>query len=448
MAFRKIAYIRHYILADVVTGEVGMARTKLTAAKVRGFACPEGRGQAFLFDTDSKQLAVRVTPRGDPAYVFESRFAGSTVRVTIGSTASWPLAKARERARELQQGIDAGIDPRDQKRERLAAARAKREAAAEADTVSLAALLDAYIEFQKARGRSSWQDAQSIFRLHVVGAWPKVARLPARDVTGEMIGDAMRKLVQRGQARTANKLRAYLRSAFNLGRKARTSADIPVEFKAFGVTSNPADDCAVVEGGNNADKNPLTPNELRTYWHAIEILDGLRGAALRLHLLTGGQRIEQLVRLRTADIHEDHIVLFDSKGRPGRGARAHHVPLLPVAVDALRECAPRGEFALSSTGGSKPLDNNTLGRWARAAAPMIEGFTAKRIRSGVETALAAIGVSREVRGHLQSHGIAGIQARHYDAHDYLPAKRRALEELFDLLTADKEDQVVPIRARG
>jgi hypothetical protein len=30
---------------------------------------------------------------------------------------------------------------------------------------------------------------------------------------------------------------------------------------------------------------------------------------------------------------------------------------------------------------------------------------------------------------LQSHGLTGVQARHYDGHDYLPEKRMALETL-------------------
>src|ERR1035438_2658970 len=41
---------------------------------------------------------------------------------------------------------------------------------------------------------------------------------------------------------------------------------------------------------------------MRSYWHAIKRLPGFKGSLLRLHLLTGGQRIEQLVNLQTADI--------------------------------------------------------------------------------------------------------------------------------------------------
>lgn len=52
----------------------------------------------------------------------------------------------------------------------------------------------------------------------------------------------------------------------------------------------------------------------------------------------------------------------------------------------------------------------------------------------METALASARVSQEIRGRLQSHGIAGVQARHYDGHDYMDEKREALETLFKLLT--------------
>ena len=32
-----------------------------------------------------------------------------------------------------------------------------------------------------------------------------------------------------------------------------------------------------------------------------------------------------------------------------------------------------------------------------------------------------------MRAQIQSHGLGGIQQRHYDRHDYMPEKRAALE---------------------
>ena len=47
-----------------------------------------------------------------------------------------------------------------------------------------------------------------------------------------------------------------------------------------------------------------TSNTLRNclYWQLLEAAPALRGCCLRMHLLTGRQRIEQLVRLRRADV--------------------------------------------------------------------------------------------------------------------------------------------------
>jgi hypothetical protein len=93
-------------------------------------------------------------------------------------------------------------------------------------------------------------------------------------------------------------------------------------------------------------------------------------------------------------------------------------------------------YTISTTQGRDHLASKTLSDWARDAATIaqIEGFTAKRLRSGVETILAAAKVDRETRGRLQSHGISGVQAKHYDGHDYLAEKLESLKTLHSLLT--------------
>ena len=189
------------------------------------------------------------------------------------------------------------------------------------------------------------------------------------------------------------------------------------------------------------DKRPLSRDELRTYWGAIKSMSGIRGALLRLHLLTGGQRIEQLVKLRTVDIAKDAITLYDGKGRPGRPPRPLAVPLTKLARAALTGCEPIGEFALSTDGGKTHIAATTLSAWAaEAAGDAIDEFQTKRIRSGVETLLAALGVSSDVRGRLQSHGVSGVQARHYDGHLYLDEKRAALMLLEKSLNARRAAQ--------
>jgi integrase len=371
---------------------------------------------------------------------------GATVRITIGAVADWPLGEARTRAQELKRFTDAGTDPREIESQKQAASAAAKAAKLEAERYTLANLLTAYCDQQEALGRKSHADARSIFKLHVVEAWPKVAALPANVVTPEQIADMMRRVIQLGKGRTANKLRSYVRAAYQVAKASRSKASIPVAFKAYNVVSNPAGETEPDESANKADKNPLSAGELRTYWQAIQKIEGFPGALLRLHLLTGGQRLEQLVQLLTADAQDDAILLFDGKGRPGKPPRPHLVPLTHEAAVALIECEPRGAFALSTDGGQTHVSAATLSEWAMQAGAGIEKFQTKRIRSGVETLLASARISGEHRGRLQSHGISGVQARHYDGHDYMDEKREALNALFNLLTVEPESNVVPFKA--
>lgn len=329
---------------------------------------------------------------------------------------------------------------------------AKRAAQERAERYTLAKLLDDYANYLETLARSSHRDVRSIFRLHVLERWPELANRPAVEITTEDVTDVLRAVIESGKGRTANKLRSYLRAAYQTAKKSRNKGSIPERFKAYDVRDNPVADTEPDELSNKADKNPLSIEELCRYWRMIEALEDIRGAVLRLHLLTGGQRIEQLVKLRTRDIAHDcaTFTLIDSKGRPGKGARRHVVPLVSVAQVALQQCEPTGEYALSTDGGTTHVTAATLSKWAVSVAATAQGsaesdmdnviepineFKAKRIRSGVETLLSKAGVSLEVRGHLQSHGISGVQKRHYDGNDFLPEKLAALEALYRTLEA-------------
>lgn len=124
---------------------------------------------------------------------------------------------------------------------------------------------------------------------------------------------------------------------------------------------------------------------------------GGEAAALRQHLPTGGQRIEQFGRWRWADVGDQPVTIF--------------IPLLPSARSDLAALKRAGEYAISTTAGKKIISVRSFAGWAHAVvADSNEGFQLKRMQSGVETLLAAYGVSREVRGDRQSHCLTGVQA--------------------------------------
>jgi integrase len=349
------------------------------------------------------------------------------------------IAAARERCRQLSvkhtklHGIGGLKEAKAIERRQYVA---DKEAAATRATHSLGKLLDDYVKHQATQGRISAREAKNLFDLHVLKAWPALAHTPASEINQDQVIDMLRRLTEQGKGRTSNKLRAYLRAAFQCAVDVRVTASIPVAFKAYAVQTNPAAQTRRDGRFDGADKRPLSADELRTYWQLIEKLPGLRGRCLRMHLLTGGQRIEQLARLRWANVRADSITIHDTKGRPGRGPRAHTVPIIKAALRDLQAFERIGDHVFSTTKGVKPISGTTLSGWAaQAVGDAIEGFQLKRIRSGVETLLAANRISREIRGHVQSHGLTGIQARHYDGHDYMLEKREALELLAKELTA-------------
>ena len=127
----------------------------------------------------------------------------------------------------------------------------------EKSTRTLQKLLDAYVAHLKTQGRRSHVDAAQIFKLHITAAWPAVVDAPAVDLTPDQVLDMLRRLIEAGKGRTANKLRSYLRAAYQCALDVRTTASIPVVFKGFGIVFNPAAQTRRSPQFDRADKRPL-----------------------------------------------------------------------------------------------------------------------------------------------------------------------------------------------
>ena len=415
----------------------------LTHGLLERAACPDGVSFVLLRDTGKKGLRLRITKAGGKHWQFETRIKGKLFTRALGEWPAVGLDVARKEAHRLRGLAEQGIDPRAgeaQEKAAKAQAEAEKERAAK---FTFGALMADYANELERQGKTSHAKVRGIFKLHLIEGAPKLAATPAALVTAEQVADLLRGLSEAGKERTAGKVRSYCRAAFEMARTSRLNLQVPVHFKSYGVQHNPAAETVAIK--LVPDKNPLMPVHLRQYWQAIEPLQGVRGAVLRLHLLTGGQRIEQLRQLIRSNVGERTITLLDAKGRTGRGARLHTIPLLPAAREALNTLLALnpGEFPLSVDGGESPVSAKAIADWAKDAATGLEWvptdkpvgqFQAKRIRSGVETALASLRVSQEIRGHLLSHGVTGVQAASYDGHDYAPQKLEALKTLHRFLT--------------
>ncbi len=109
-----------------------------------------------MWDASAPGLGLRATPSGKPAYVFQSVYQGKDIRLTIGSPAAWRIPDAQAKARELQRLIDEGKDPRDLKRDALAAA-AEKKAADIAQALTVGEVWPLYLENGRPKRRDEWK---------------------------------------------------------------------------------------------------------------------------------------------------------------------------------------------------------------------------------------------------------------------------------------------------
>lgn len=459
-----------------------MARLRQLTVEAIARARTPAKGMKWLADADAGRgagrLYARVSASGVRDFYFRySTAVGERVALPLGEFAreSTPgrltLVQARVEADRLRAKLKSAPD-----RDLRAAARREEHAraAAQAELVAteerqrraeesarrytVGALADTYVGHLAKLKKQSARDVESIFRNHLHGTeWAarKASELTAKESTA-----MLRRVVEAGHGRTAAKLRSYLRAAYALALTAELDASVPSAFLPFGVQANPIASTGSLADFNRARAHALTEAELLAYWRRLGQLksDSVR-AALQLALLLGGQRASQLLRLRRADVDLSARVLrlYDPKGRR-KIPRVHELPITADASAILEPLMRRAEVIgcdwVFSSDGTVPMVPDTLSATAQEVANDLshtgeacESFLPSDIRRTVETLFASKGIPRDVRAQIQSHGLSGVQARHYDKHDYRDEKRRALELLAALLRGERGAVVIALRGQ-
>ena len=380
------------------------------------------------------------------------------------------LPKAREKVGELTAMYRDGVTDlhRHLQREREAAERVQRAAEEaqrreqeSAQRGTLRALLTAYAAHLERQGKVSAPGARGALTRHVLKAAPDLAEMKAADVPAPEFVRLIGKLAEDGKGRTAAIVRAYLRAAYSLAIRSHTDPDVPLTLRSFGITANPIADISALTRYTRARERVLSQPELQAYLKHLEALPaGAVKDALQLSVLLGGQRPAQLVRMQASDVDLSGatVSLYDPKGARQQ-PRRHVLPLVGEAVKILTrriEALDDGAPLLSTDGTTSVRPETLSGAVAEIVKAMMtakqarEPFQLRDIRRTCETMLAGLGVSSDVRAQLQSHGLGGVQARHYDKHGYVDEKRRALElwaHHLEQVKSGETAKVVPIRRR-
>ena len=429
----------------------------MTIERIKAFGCPPGKAQAFLWDKDVPRLAVRVTASGVKAFIFEGKLNRSTIRWTIGKTGDWIIEDAKKEARRLQALLDQGIDPREQEQAQKAEKAAKKAVVEANQKYTLKALLKAYTDHLDAQGKAkSAKAALSVVNVHVLAVDPTLSAKPANSITSIEIASLIRQAWEKGKERTAGILRSTISAAYNCARRSPFDTELPSAFIKFNISNNPVDviPTIAVKAGNRT----LSKDELKQYMAALG--DDTIDMALKLGLFSGGQRMAELLRAEVSDWNPDSktLRLLDPKGKR-RTPREHLLPLGPfassVVIELVKQAKAKDTALLFPSRNNKTTIHDSMPgpRVSEIAATMGgDPFDLRDIRRTVETMLAGLGVSRDIRAQLLSHGISGVQAQHYDRHDYLKEKRATLikwERYLNRIAAgEEENKVIQFNAKG
>lgn len=386
-------------------------------------------------------LRIRALPTGRIAFYY--RYTDSDARrddYPIGTYSpdgrggGYTLEDARSRVDELKILYRGGT--RDVRRHLDAQERADAEALKRQEhertrhsAGTLKALLQAYLDHLHADGKQSWNDAKSVLTLHVITAFPDLVEKRANEIEPSDLVIIFDRLTHTCNfRRTLGKARSYLHAAYNLAVRAPFTSTIPHEFRGFAVTSNPVTPLPTYIELSAPGERVLTQQELRTLLRELSNVDSMAARAIRACINLGGQRPTQLLRLSPKDIDQERGVLTvkDGKGKRVR-ERLHVLPLDPVEhiITKCLEVNKQGPFLFSSN-GKAATNISTLDDLIK----VISGATyhLKDLRRTCETELARLGVSRDIRAQILSHGLSGVQERHYDRYSYMDEKRDSLKQ--------------------
>ena len=402
-----------------------MAKIAFTAGRVSGFKCPPDKKQAFMWDATAPGLGLRTTPAGKPAYVFQSVYQGKDLRITIGSPAAWSIPDAQAKARELQRLIDEGKDPRDLKRDALAAQAEKQAAAAakaEADKAAALTVGEVWGDYI-AKRRPFWGELH--YRDHIdkakAGGLPSGRRGGGKQLTkpGPLaalmplaLKDLDQATIERWAANEGKTRPSSARLAWRLLTVFLTWCAEQPEYANLLPDKNPAKTKKAREAlGKAGTKSDVLQREQLAAWFAAvqQIQNPVIAACLQMMLLTGA-RPGEVLALRWEDVNTQWkgISIRDKV----EGTR--EIPATPYMLHLLAALPRRNEWVFSSpTSASGCLTEPNNPHTRACAAAGLEGLTLHGLRRSFASLTEWLEVPAGVVAQIQGHKPSATAEKHY-----------------------------------
>jgi integrase len=402
-----------------------MAKVKLTAGRIAGFECPEGKAQAFLWCAEVPGLAVRATTGSSrKRYIFQAKVSGQSMRVTIGDCTAWSIDGAQTEARRLQVLIDQGNDPRqvktDEATAKIAARQAKEDEAAALvaqqtrESVTLGDVWSVYVVDRAPR----WSELHHRDHMRIIqaggvqrkrsqkltepGPLASLAGVRLVDLTAERI-EAWAKVEAKARPTRARLALRLLKACLFWCAAHKDYTGIS---KANAAQSKKARESL----GKSKPKNDVLQREQLGAWFAAvqQIGNPVIAAYLQTLLLTGARR-EELATLKWVDVDFQ----WNSLKLNDKVEEFRMVPMTPYVAYLLAALPRRSEWVFSSpTAASGRLTEPSIAhRKACAVAGLVVSLHG--LRRSFATLCEWTETPAGIAAQIQGHAPQGVREQNY-----------------------------------
>jgi integrase len=368
-------------------------KRRLTELFVRK-ARPEAAAY-LVWDELQHGLALRVQPTGKRSWNAIYSRSGRPRWLYLGDANAIALSDARRLAAKAMLAVAEGGDP-------AAERKAERSAGTFADLASK------YVELHAKKHNRSWAQAAALVHRHATSRWGK---LQASSITRTDVKQMMARIESPS---VANQTLAAVSAIFSWGLK----EDI--------VASNP---CKLVERNPmKSRERVLSESEIPALWQALDGIDPVDAAALKMILLTG-QRPGEVACMRREHLKDGW---WEMPGEPGNGwpgtknGAAHRV-WIPKPAQALIGADTGNGIGYVFAGQRGGAVNHLDGAMREICVKLgIAKATPHDLRRSHGSMITAMGFGRDAMNRIQNHREGGITDV-YDRHRYETENKKIME---------------------
>ena len=380
---------------------------------------------------DGEGLYLLINPDGSRWWRLKYRYGGKERLLALGTYPGTGLKKARDKRDDARNLLDDDIDPN---------AHRKAEKAARADRD--AGSFEVVAREWHAKQSETWAAGHSerVLRRLVLYVFPRIGGDPIGSVTGPQLLDVLRRIEARGTVETAHRVKESLGAIFRYAVAThRATHDPSAALKGALATAQNKSYAAITE-----------PKQVGELLRAIRGYSGAEITRCALQLLP-------LVFVRPGELRAARWEEFEfdvTPPQPGKKPKhpdpqwripaarmkmreQHLVPLSTQAVAILRELhartGPEGYLFPSVRGKSNYMSENTINAALRNLGYTSEQHTGHGFRHMASTLLHERGYKSELIERQLSHGDRNPMRAAYNFAEYLPERRKMMQEWADYL---------------